>query len=64
MNTLIETKIAFNHTQKILLRVSQGRENKLENSDCCAKKIIINIVTGKEEKVGRGGEEEDICVLE
>lgn len=45
----------------------EDRENKinqLENSDCCAKKIIINIVTGKEEEVGRGGEEEDICVLE
>ena len=42
----------------------EGRENKLENSDCCAKKIIINIATGKEEEVGRGGEEEDICVLE
>lgn len=28
------------------------------------KKIIINIVTGKEEEVGRGEEEEDICALE
>ena len=64
MNTIIETKIPFNHTLKILLRVYERRENKLENTDCCAKEIINNIVTGKEEEVERGGEEEDICVIE
>lgn len=38
---------AFNHTQNILLRLFEGRENKLENADCFSKKSLLTLPLGK-----------------